>query len=105
MDNNFEVRFNDFLTNIVLSGLEYVQNMAEEININLSWRERKVSCNVFFCNVFYRINGILIEKPNFDDALSEAQKKVFRYDLLKQRQEHFSDSVIENLTNAKKNCN
>ena len=100
MADTFEDRFKEFMTNIILIGLEYVQNMADEIYFHCLWKERNAECNVYF-----KINGLSVEKANFEIALSEEQKKKFQYDQLETRQQRFSDAIIENLSAAETFCN
>lgn len=99
MTNQFEDEFSYLQADMISICLEYVSGKADEIFIHCSYEEERISCNVF-----YKINNILVRRSKVNDALTIEEKQVFQYDTSDNKQQQLVHIINDNIDEIAKLC-
>lgn len=99
MAKQFEDEFSGLQADMVSICMEYVDGKADEIFIHCSYEEERISCNIF-----YKINNIIVRRSKVNDALTEEQRRNFQYDTSDNRQQQLVHIVNDNIENIGKLC-
>jgi hypothetical protein len=99
MAKEFEDNFSAIHADMVSVCLEYVENKADDIFIHCSYEEGRITCNVF-----YRVNGMIVRRSKVNDALTDEEKKTFQYDVSDARQQQLVHIINDEIEKIAKLC-
>ncbi|HBO3036074.1 TPA: hypothetical protein L4R07_006248 [Pseudomonas aeruginosa] len=96
MGKVFEDYFSESQADMVSIALDYVDGRADEIFIYGAWED---GTSAF--DVFYKINGNIVEKEKLNDALKAGESK---YDTSEKRQSAMLNIGLDNLDSIEEKC-